>query len=107
MDKSIDGFAYRPPAPIRWLARMLFKRRFLTKPMPPGFKLPAAAATELVPPATSLEEGLECIRRALTRLQTETSRVPSPVLGPLTIEEWNQMHCRHAEMHFSFLLPVD
>lgn len=107
MNKSIDSFAFRPPAFIRWLACWLFKRRFLTKPMAPGFKLPPAAAAELIPPATTLQEGLDSIRRAVARLQTETGRVPSPVLGPLTIEQWNQLHCRHAELHFSFLIPVD
>lgn len=107
MNKCIDGFAFRPPAIIRFVVRCFFKRRFLTKPMAPGFKLPAAAASELIPPATTQEAGLDSIRRALARLQTETIRVPSPVLGPLTVEQWNQLHCRHAELHLSFLVPVD
>ena len=28
---------------------------------------------------------------------------PSPVFGPMTHEEWEQLHCRHAELHFSFI----
>ena len=30
---------------------------------------------------------------------------PSAFLGALTKEEWTQLHCRHAELHFSFLIP--
>jgi Protein of unknown function (DUF1569) len=107
MDKSIDGFGHRPPALVRFLVRLLFKRRFLTKPMAPGFKLPAAAAAELVPPATPLEAGLDHIRRGLVRLQTETMRAAHPVLGALSVAEWNQVHCHHAELHLSFLVPVE
>ena len=31
----------------------------------------------------------------------------SPLLGPLSHGEWVQFNCRHAEMHFSFMRPVD
>ena len=107
MNKSIDGFVSRPPAIIRFVARWFFKKRFLTKTMSAGFKLPAKAQTELVPPPCSLEEGLRSIRQALGRLKTDTTRVPNVVLGPLTLDEWNQLHCRHSELHLSFLVPVD
>lgn len=105
MNKSIDGFDNSLPAFVRLVFRVLFKQRFLTKPMSAGFKLPAKAATELVPSPTSLEEGLQAIRQAIGRLQTETKRAPSAVLGPLTADEWNQLHCRHGELHLSFLVP--
>ena len=106
MNKSIDGFANRPPAVIRFILRLIFRRRFLTKTMSAGFKLPAKAHAELVPPAaTTLEEGLQGVRRAIKRLKTETKRAPNAVLGPLSIDEWNQLHCRHSELHLSFLVP--
>jgi hypothetical protein len=107
MNKSIDGFDNRLPALVRVVFRTLFKQRFLSKPMGAGFKLPEKAHAELVPPSTSLEEGLQSIRQAIKRLQTETKRAPNAVLGPLTADEWNQLHCRHSELHLSFLLPVD
>jgi hypothetical protein len=75
--------------------------------MSPGFKLPEDAAGELVPGPTALEEGLDSIRRGLDRLRTETRRSPHPVLGQLTLDQWTQVHCRHAELHLSFLIPVD
>ena len=60
---------------------------------------------QLVPAPVSFEDGLQSLRQAIHRLQTETQRAPNPVLGPLSIEEWNQLHCRHCELHLSFLVP--
>jgi hypothetical protein len=107
MNKSIDGFDSLLPGVVRALFRLLMKQRFLTKPMGAGFKLPERAAKELVPSETTLEEGLQSIRQAIKRLQTEQKRAPSAVLGPLTAEEWNQLHCRHCELHLSFLVPAE
>src|SRR4051794_29468808 len=44
MNNSIDGFPQFVPALIKPLLRMFMKRRFLSKAMPAGFKLPAKAA---------------------------------------------------------------
>ncbi len=103
---SIDGFHFRLPAPVRFLFRLFLKRTFLTKPMKPGFRLPARAAKQLVAPPISQEEGLHSLRQAIHRLQTEERRAINPVVGKLTREEWDQLHCRHAELHLSFLVPV-
>ena len=104
MNGSIDGAPTTFAWPLRVLGRML-KKRVLTKGMSPGFQLKRKAADALVPPATSWPEGLDMFRHAIHRQQTESKREPSPFLGPLTREEWNQLHCRHAELHLSFLVP--
>jgi hypothetical protein len=106
MNKSIDGFDRNLPAPLRFGLRLLFKNRFLYKPMAPGFKLPKKTAEELVCPSMTTAEGLQNLRQAIHRLQTETKRSPSAFLGLLTREEWDQLHCRHSELHLSFLIPV-
>jgi hypothetical protein len=106
MNGSIDGAPKMMPAVMQLMIRLLFKRRFLTRPMPAGFKLPAKASM-LIPSQTSWEEGLNDIRRTLQRLKTESVRMPHPALGPLTREEWDRLHCRHAELHLSFLVPVE
>jgi hypothetical protein len=105
MNGSIDGAPMRFAWPLRVLGRML-KGRILRSGMTPGFQLKRQAAEVLVPPATSWEEGLAIFRQAIKRLQTETKREPSPFLGPMTREEWDQLHCRHAELHLSFLVPT-
>jgi hypothetical protein len=106
MNNSMDGFRTGLPLwarPIMFVMRPFFKGKFLRNPMPPGFKLPPKTLAELGPPPTTWEEGLAAIRQALHRLQTETQRVPSPFLGKMTSEQWTQLHCRHSELHLSFL----
>lgn len=106
MNGSIDGVPLRFSWPLRLLGRA-FKRRILTKGMTPGFQIKGKAADTLVPEATSWEEGLAMFRQAVHRLQTESKREPSPFFGPMTRAEWDQLHCRHAELHLSFLVPAD
>jgi hypothetical protein len=103
MNTSIDG----SPLRLSWFIRLLgwmMKRRILTKGMTPGFHLKGKTAEFLVPPSTTWDEGLEIFRQAVRRQQTENRRQPSPFLGTLTREQWEQLHCRHAELHLSFLL---
>ena len=106
MNKSIDGFNFRVPWPIRLVLPLLLKRRFLTQTMSPGFKLSGKAEAEMVSPPISLEDAARNLREAVARLQRESKREPHPALGKLTAEEWEQLHCRHSELHLSFLLPV-
>jgi Protein of unknown function (DUF1569) len=104
MNGSIDGMPRVMPGFLRFILRLVMKKRFLNKPMPPGFRLPKSGAA-LLPAPTSWDEGLQGFRQAARRLQTETIRQPHPVLGPLTVEEWTKVHCRHSELHLSFLMP--
>jgi hypothetical protein len=106
MDNSIDGFPNFVPAPIKLMLRLFMKRRFLTKPMPPGFKLPAKAE-KMLPGPTDWETALTNFRRAIERVKTETNRSSHPAFGPMTADEWNQIHCRHSELHLSFLVPAE
>src|SRR5579871_5129950 len=102
MNMAIDGSSLRAPWYMRMMAR-LFKRKILSAPMTPGFNLPADAEALLWPPGDpSVAEGLEELRRAIRRLETESKREPSPFLGTLTHEEWNQLNRHHAELHMSF-----
>src|SRR5262245_54366842 len=106
MDNSIDGFPAFVPAPIRVLLRTFMKRRFLTRPMPAGFNLPAGAA-KMLPPPPRWDAGLANVRRAMQRVKKETRRSPHPAFGPMTADEWEQIHCRHSELHLSFLIPAE
>jgi hypothetical protein len=103
-DTSIDGSDVRFPWYLRFIGRVM-KKKFLSMPMPPGFKLPAEAAKKFVPPPTSTEEGLAALRAAVARQEHETKRTASPVLGVLTKDEWTRLHLNHAALHMSFLVP--
>ena len=103
MDGSIDGINFRAPWFIRVVAP-LFKRRILTGRMPPGFKLSPDAEAKIVPsPAISVDEGLQALRASVARQHSTPTRKPSPFLGSMTREDWTKLHCRHAELHLSFL----
>jgi hypothetical protein len=104
MTSSLDGFAFQLPWYFRLMGKFM-KKRALSGPMPPGFKLGKSASERLVPQPTSYEDGLRSIRQALDRMKTEEQRAPSPFLGTLSNEEWVQMHCRHSELHLSFIVP--
>jgi hypothetical protein len=100
----LDGAPLKAPWHFRAMS-WFFKKRFLRMPMPAGFKLPDAFAKHLIPGDTSWEDGLQAFRAAMSRMKAEPQRHPSPFLGELTREQWEQLHCRHCELHLSFLLP--
>jgi Protein of unknown function (DUF1569) len=102
MDRSIDGFAWRAPFHFRILGKLI-KKKILRHGMTPGFQHRGIAAEHLVPTPTDTAAGLEHLRRAIGRLQTESKRAPHPFLGKLTPAEWEQVHLRHAELHMSFI----
>ena len=104
MNASIDGTTIQWTTPPPLIPEAI-KRRVLSGSMRPGFKLPPDAAKELEPPPTSTEDGLRLFRAAVGRQKSETNREPNPFFGPLTRDEWDLLHCRHAEMHLSFVLP--
>jgi hypothetical protein len=104
IEMSLDGAKFRPPWYIRWLGPWI-KNRMLTQ-LRPGFQLPAYAAKYLIPEEEcEMHEALAHLHSAVTRLRATTRRHPSPVFGPLTLEEWDQLHLRHAELHLSFFVP--
>lgn len=110
MHGAIDGLKIPLPLHMRLILPILvltMKSRFLNKPMPAGFSLNSDAAKILVPPETSLEDGLEAIRSGLKRLMNEKKREVHPIIGKLTNEEWDKLQCRHCEMHLSFLIPSE
>ena len=101
---SIDGLSFRLPWPMQFMARLL-KKRIVKGPMPAGFKLPAEGEKALDPGTTSTEQGLAELRAAVDRLEREPKRAPHPAFGPLSPQEWNQIHLHHAALHMSFLVP--
>jgi Protein of unknown function (DUF1569) len=105
IDMSLDGARFKPP----WFVRLVgpwIKNRMLTRPMRAGFQLPANAAKYLIPEdECEMHEALAHLHAAVTRSHATDQRHPSPVFGPMTAAEWDQLHLRHAELHLSFFLP--
>jgi hypothetical protein len=78
IDGSIDGLDFTAPWFMRVMAK-LFKTKILGNPFKPGFKLPQNMASAI---------------------PEESVTWPDAVAG---YEQWEQLHCRHAELHFSFI----
>jgi Protein of unknown function (DUF1569) len=103
VDYSFNGPPMTVPTPIRMLIRP-FRRRFLYKRMAPGRKLPKSKTGTFGTDPLSTDEGLSRFRTNFTRISTECPKIPNVLFGPLTHDEWINLHLRHAELHLSFLL---
>ena len=101
---SLDGLPFTAPWYVRIFARLM-KGRWLNGKMPAGFNLPEKAAAHLVGPEPSDAAGLATLRAAIERFQSEPKRAPSPVFGTMSNDDWIKLHCRHSELHLSFLQP--
>jgi hypothetical protein len=105
MKLALDGADFRVPFYIRWFAPLL-KKKMLRSPMKPGFQLPQNAPKVLMPSGSvSTQEGLDDLRKTIERMNREPQRHPSPIFGRMTKEEWDQLQCRHSELHLSFFVP--
>ncbi|HWB09288.1 MAG TPA: DUF1569 domain-containing protein [Pirellulales bacterium] len=107
MHASVEGLPLETSWWSRLLVRLRYGRRFLTGPMPAGMHLPAAAAQRLLPDPISSDEGLAALREAIDRLGFETERAAHPLLGEMSLDQWDRCHLRHAELHMSFALPIN
>lgn len=107
LECSLDGFpaACRVPGAVRFLARTFLKPAAIKGDRtPPGMNLPKAAAFLLPPAGVSDRAGLERLRRGVRRvLAGERMTHPSPLLGPLTHEEWSRLQLNHVALHLGFV----
>lgn len=104
---SYDGFPFRAPWFLRLIARRLLPH-FLERGFKPGIHLPARARPLLPDETVTLEAAAGQIRAMLERLERgDRITNPSPIFGPLTHEQWVRLHLRHAEHHFSFVIPEE
>lgn len=107
MQASIDGIPAQVPWWSRLIAKLFHGRRLLAGPMPAGLRLPTEVAVWLSPERVATEEGLAALREAIDRLGFETERAAHPLLGDMSLDQWDSFHLRHAELHMSFAVPVN
>lgn len=109
IDFAIDGYppeARQTPRLVRLFMR-LFKRRMLEKGFGPGIRPPEKIARTFRPdPAVTIEAAMSALRRSVQRSKDPGMTHPSPLMGSLTQAEYERFHCRHAELHFSFVVPA-
>lgn len=105
MKLSIDGFPKLwLPGPLKWalkklLLETLLKRGFV------GMRLPTLP--QIVPADTVADlEGLAELRAQAARFEAAAEPLAaSPLFGPLTKSQWNDVHLWHIGHHLGFLLP--
>jgi hypothetical protein len=102
-EKSIDGFGFQVPLPVRLIAATFIKKRVLEQGLKPGVKLPQRGAAVLVPEEIDAEAALEHLCHSVERLQSETKRSPHPFFGRMALDESNRLTLRHAELHMGFV----
>jgi uncharacterized protein DUF1569 len=106
IDSSVEGFTFKLPVPVRLLGRLM-RRWFLAKGFPAGIKMPGNVPTAFKPPADlSIQQAIEQLASSIDKANQKRMNAASPVLGKINHEQWVQLHCRHAELHFSFLSPI-
>jgi hypothetical protein len=102
MRSTMDGFAFRAPLPMRVIVRLFMKKKFLSKPLPSGFKIPKRFPQ---PDDVSIDVALGKMRAVIERLKTTEERAFHPFLGKIPKEESDEFQLRHAELHMSFVVP--
>ena len=102
---AIDGFPSHAPGFVRFFARMfLLKKAVGPEPLEPGFQLPKQAAVMLPGNAISDATGVAELRKEIQRLRDGAQMTAkSPLLGPLTHDQWLVLQLKHCAMHLSFV----
>lgn len=81
---------------------MIFNQSFK-----PGIKFPKGTVDFFTPGDVSYVDALQRLRRALDDAAKLKMTQASPLAGRLSHEQWSKLHCRHAEMHFSHIVPKE
>ena len=103
VDGSIDGFEFKAPLIFRIFGKFA-RSQILNNPMKPGFKLPASMRMVVPSPKSIWPDAISHARKAILRVEAgKYMSKPSPLLGKMAHQDWVKLHCRHAEMHLSFI----
>ncbi|MDA1017133.1 MAG: DUF1569 domain-containing protein [Planctomycetota bacterium] len=106
IEGSFIGFSFKAPLLARLVIAPFIKKKTLTQPMKPGFKLGPSAAVMIPSTDVSTEDGLAKLRDAIRRFESASPNQAHPFFGKMTSDEWVLLHLRHAELHLSFVWPA-
>lgn len=100
---SVEGFPASVPLMLR-LVGPFMKSRYTKRSFSPGIKMPASMAEHFEPdPGVTMPQGLAMIESAVAKRKDQGYIPASPLFGKLSATQWEQLHCRHAEMHFGLI----
>ena len=100
---GVEGY----PVAVPWWLKLIgpvFKKRVTTVGFNPGIKLPEKAAEHIVAPKdTTIEQAMDMFETAVQGAKEKGFIDKNPMLGRMTQQQWIDLHCRHAEMHFGLI----
>ncbi|CAN5594189.1 hypothetical protein BH09PLA1_BH09PLA1_30500 [soil metagenome] len=102
---AYNGNPLKPPLIIKLILRTM-KRRFLYAPMKVGARIPKVQNGTLGTEPCNVEGGFNRYQKVMSRLKVVAPTLPNVIFGPMTHDEWINMHLRHSEFHLSFLQPA-
>jgi hypothetical protein len=106
LDSATDDNQVDPPPLVGWVAP-LFKGYLLKHGLRPGFQMTRSMKGVFMPPdSVTTAAGLEALATAVARFEAAQLPPRSKFLGKMTRDDWVAFHCRHAELHLSFIVPV-
>lgn len=107
LDSATDDNQFQPNLLLKLMGPFL-KQRMITTTTPAGFRMPEKMKPIFMPASgTATDDGLAHLRTAVERFQTADLPARSPTFGKMSRDDWHQFHCRHAELHLSFLVPQE
>ena len=104
IEYGYDGYPVKtPPWPIRVILRMMLKK-YLSKGMPRGVKIPGIPAGTTGMDAMETQEAAKRLKAAFARLEKgEACPYDSPAFGKMSHEDRIRLNLRHAELHLGYL----
>ena len=104
---TVTGDLVPPPAPLPLrLAVRMVRPIMIKRTLPSGFKLPSKSQSLLwSTDDVDVPTGLQRWKKSIDRYKT-CELQPHPVFGKMTREQHDQIQCRHAELHLSFVHPL-
>ena len=102
VEHSYTGVPIKVPAPVRLVMKLTMKKKMLYQPMRPGSKIPRVPNGTLWFEAIPTDQGLARFKAGYTRLKSECPQMPNALFGPMTSDEWVNLHLRHAELHLGY-----
>lgn len=99
--------APRPPFMMRLMTPLIKRMVINSKPLQPGVKLPANGEAFFWPDQEfDVAAALQSLKAAVEYYESNGPLEKHPFFGKLTREECDQLNCRHAALHLSFVHPV-
>jgi len=99
---SLDGFDHMFP----WIVRFLFGKPALWWYLRVSDREGNPTAPQSVPMKNTDEKrAIAGIKESLRRLATAERLHPSGIFGALSLEQWKNLHLKHAAHHLGFLAP--